>query len=258
MLTRIYNALQQQGRPFEVVFVSADEDEEAFRSYASEMPWKCLPFADQDRAENLNTRLGVSGIPTLALFDESGQRQCADALQFILDEGAEGFPWENAEDEQDEQDEEDSEEEEEEEEEDDDDDDDDYEFSFADLGPVLVHRDGRHVTPTEALKDRVVVLYWSAHWCPPCRTTTPRLVTIYEECRAAGKPFEIVFISWDSDQAAYTKYLEGMPWWALPFDDVERQERLTKLFKVRGIPQCILFDAQGTIRLCTLLSLHAL
>ena len=47
-------------------------------------------------------------------------------------------------------------------------------------------RQGGETSPgKEVLKDKkVVVIYFSAHWCPPCRAFTPILKDFYEvrEC----------------------------------------------------------------------------
>jgi len=37
------------------------------------------------------------------------------------------------------------------------------------------------------LSGKLVGLYFSAHWCGPCRQFTPILSKVYEEVRAAGK-----------------------------------------------------------------------
>lgn len=37
--------------------------------------------------------------------------------------------------------------------------------------------------------------------------------------KAAGRPFEIVFISSDSNQSSFDGYLGEMPWLALPFSE---------------------------------------
>jgi thiol-disulfide isomerase/thioredoxin len=34
-------------------------------------------------------------------------------------------------------------------------------------------------------------IYFSAHWCPPCRQFTPRLAQTYNALRAAGRDFEV-------------------------------------------------------------------
>ena len=42
----------------------------------------------------------------------------------------------------------------------------------------------RQVTPPEALASAEYVgFYFSAHWCPPCRKTTPLLAKSYKEVR---------------------------------------------------------------------------
>ena len=59
-------------------------------------------------------------------------------------------------------------------------------------------------------KAAVVGIYFSAHWCPPCRMFTPELVKIYEQCKAEGKSFEVVFVSSDRDEASFAEYLTSV------------------------------------------------
>ena len=83
----------------------------------------------------------------------------------------------------------------------------------------------------------VVGLYFSAHWCPPCRGFTPKLAETYTKIKEAGdKPFEIVFISSDKDQEQFDSYFAEMPWLALPFEQRDLKAKLSKKFKVNGIP----------------------
>ncbi|EYC15574.1 hypothetical protein Y032_0036g3220 [Ancylostoma ceylanicum] len=42
-------------------------------------------------------------------------------------------------------------------------------------GVKLQKKDGSTADAEEVLKDKVVGLYFSAHWCPPCRQFTPVL-----------------------------------------------------------------------------------
>jgi len=42
-------------------------------------------------------------------------------------------------------------------------------------GVELVQHDGSKVAAEEHLKDKIVALYFSAGWCPPCRAFTPKL-----------------------------------------------------------------------------------
>lgn len=56
---------------FEVIFVSLDKNENEFNEYFSKMPWKSLPF-DNQQSEELSEFFGVQGIPTLILVDHEG------------------------------------------------------------------------------------------------------------------------------------------------------------------------------------------
>ena len=74
----------------------------------------------------------------------------------------------------------------------------------------------------------VVGIYFSAHWCPPCRGFTPKLAKFYEDFKKTdnGAKFEIIFASSDRDEAAFDEYFGEMPWLAIPFS--ERQQKVRK------------------------------
>ena len=112
----------------------------------------------------------------------------------------------------------------------------------------LFGQDGEEF-PAEELNGKLVGLYFSAHWCPPCRNFTPRLAAKYEELKAAGHPFEIVFISSDSSAAACTEYFAEMPWKCLDYGDRRTKEMLSSpmLFNVTGIPTLVLLDGDGKL-----------
>jgi len=88
---------------------------------------------------------------------------------------------------------------------------------------------------------KYIGLYFSAHWCPPCRGFTPDLVKAYTE-HLKSKGLEIIFVSSDRDQAAFREYYATMPWLAIPQGD-KRKGALSKLFGVSGIPSFALVDA---------------
>lgn len=73
-----------------------------------------------------------------------------------------------------------------------------------------------------------ILLYFSAHWCPPCRAFTPKLKEAYETIKAKNGPLEVIFMSSDQDQASFDEYFATMPWLALPFGD-ERKTSLSRL-----------------------------
>jgi nucleoredoxin len=95
--------------------------------------------------------------------------------------------------------------------------------------------------------DAVIGLYFSAHWCPPCRGFTPVLAKCHEELKQAGKSFEIVFLSSDKDEEGFKGYFAEMPWLAIPYSERSMKEDLSTLFKVRGIPTLVLLKPDGTV-----------
>ena len=55
----------------------------------------------------------------------------------------------------------------------------------------IVDKEGGEVTLETLQSKDVVGLYFSAHWCGPCRAFTPKLVQLYNECNEQGKSFEV-------------------------------------------------------------------
>ena len=68
-------------------------------------------------------------------------------------------------------------------------------------------------------------LYFSAHWCPPCRKFTPILATAYNAHDLSSRDgntcnddatttdeIEVIFISLDSVKSEYDSYRSNMPW----------------------------------------------
>lgn len=85
---------------------------------------------------------------------------------------------------------------------------------------VLENKAGEMVPAGEALQGKVVALYFSAHWCPPCRGFTPQLAAAYEMANEEAKRFEVVFVSSDDSAQAQAAYMEEMhgDWLRVPFD----------------------------------------
>ena len=87
----------------------------------------------------------------------------------------------------------------------------------------------------------MIGLYFSAHWCPPCKAFTPKLVETYKKVKAAGKELEIVFVSSDRDLGQFQEYFATMPWLAIPPGD-KRKAALSARFEVEGIPSLVFID----------------
>merc|ERR1719409_357230 len=76
--------------------------------------------------------------------------------------------------------------------------------------PRLQHAPRQHAETKQGQKPTnevlagkdVVGLYFSAHWCPPCRGFTPQLGKFYDQIKDA-KNFEIIFVSSDRDASQF-------------------------------------------------------
>ncbi|XP_072013890.1 nucleoredoxin-like [Amphiura filiformis] len=212
-LAKFYDNFKKtdEGKKFEIVFLSSDRDESAFSEYFKEMPWLALPFANRDIKEKLSKRFKVRGIPNLVILDSStGKLITADGRNCVM-EDPEGkrFPWSPK------------------------------PFQEIFTGSILQH-DDTEIT-TESLKGNILGLYFSAHWCPPCRGFTPKLAECYKKVKETHKNFEIIFVSSDSDEEHFRAYWKEMPWAALPFGDA-RKQALAKHFSISGIPTLVLLD----------------
>ena len=88
---------------------------------------------------------------------------------------------------------------------------------FQELFPEgLIDGEGKAVS-LDVLKGKAVGVYFSAHWCGPCRRFTPKLVDYRETHK---DDFEVVFVSGDRSEKDQFKYMKtaGMKWPAVQFN----------------------------------------
>ena len=92
---------------------------------------------------------------------------------------------------------------------------------------------------------KYTALYFSAHWCPPCRAFTPKLVEWYKDFKAKHADFELVFVSRDKDEAAQLEYMKEtmMPWPAVKLSATK--EAAFGKYAAGGIPYLVLIDETG-------------
>ncbi|XP_061734269.1 nucleoredoxin [Nerophis ophidion] len=200
----------------EVVFVSSDQDHKDWRDFLQEMPWPALPFTDTLKKMKLWNKYKVTSIPSLVFVDTStGKVVCRNGLLVVRDDpkGLE-FPWGPK------------------------------PFAEVVAGPLL-RNNNRQTTDTSSLEGHYVGVYFSAHWCPPCRSLTRVLVDSYRTVKESGQKFEIVFVSADRSEESFKQYFSEMPWLAVPYSDEARRSRLNRLYGIQGIPTLILLDTEG-------------
>ena len=212
-LAQIYKGLVAAGKSFEIVFVSSDREEPDFDSYFGEQPWLALPYAERKLKAALSKKFKVSGIPSLIILDgETGEVITKDGREAVMeDPEGERFPWKPP-------------------------------TLWEAMGDEFMSGDGESVE-LDALRGegKVIGLYFSAHWCPPCKAFTPKLVETYNKVKAAGKQLEIVFVSSDRDMKQFQEYFATMPWLAIPPGD-KRKAALSARFEVEGIPSLVFID----------------
>ncbi|MEM7392039.1 MAG: thioredoxin-like domain-containing protein, partial [Verrucomicrobiota bacterium] len=98
------------------------------------------------------------------------------------------------------------------------------------------------------LGGKKIGIYFSANWCPPCKTFTPKLVKAYKQLKEQGKNFEIVFVSSDyskSDMFSYMKKAK-MPWYTLDFKSSEATG-LSRRYGTGSIPNLTIVDETGRV-----------
>lgn len=201
----------------EIVFVSSDQDHEQWREFIRDMPWVCLPHKERHRKLKLWNKFRISNIPSLIFIDAStGKVVCRNGLLVIRDdpEGLE-FPWGPK------------------------------PFSEVIVGPLL--KNNCQSQDSTALEGCYIGVYFSAHWCPPCRSLTRVLVESYRKIKESGQKFEIIFISADRSEDSFKQYFKEMPWLAVPYSDETRRSRLNRLYGIQGIPTLIVLDPKGEI-----------
>ena len=113
----------------------------------------------------------------------------------------------------------------------------------SDLFPSkMLDSTGKSVS-SDVLDGKIVGIYFSAQWCPPCRHFTPSLVEFRNK---NSKDFEVVFVSSDRSPEDQLKYMEkyGMKWYTLPHGS-DAAKKLSKKYEVRGIPSLVIVDSKG-------------
>mmetsp|Transcript_41400 Transcript_41400/g.74989 ORF Transcript_41400/g.74989 Transcript_41400/m.74989 type:complete len:424 (-) Transcript_41400:124-1395(-) len=203
-----------KAKGLEVVFVSSDRDEGAFKEYFAEMPWLALPYAERDLKATLSKKFKVQGIPSLVILGSDGKVITLDGREAVSnDPTGEELPWKPV--------------------------------PLKDVlaKAKLVNASGP-VTLSQAVQGKTALaLYFSAHWCPPCRGFTPQLAEWYTKS-LKDKGLEVIFVSGDRDEASFKEYYAEQPWLALDYGDSKTNKQLNSTLKVEGIPTLVILDQE--------------
>ena len=202
-----------KSKGLEIVFVSSDKEEAAFKEYFGEMPWLALDYADRETKNKLSKLYKVQGIPALIVLDGEGKLVTKDGREAVSkDPTGEMLPW--------------------------------IPPKPKDLmGKMKLSSKDGAVSLEKAMEGKkALALYFSAHWCPPCRGFTPELAKWYtQDLKAKG--LEVIFVSSDKEEAAFKEYFGEMPWLALDYSERHLKEELSTAFGVQGIPSLVVLDS---------------
>ncbi|XP_065880412.1 probable nucleoredoxin 2 isoform X2 [Euphorbia lathyris] len=220
---------------FEVVFVSSDENLDAFNTYRASMPWLSIPFSDLATKKALDRRFNIEGIPCLVILQpeyKKDESTLHDGVELLYRFGEEAFPFTRERlDELELQIKE------------------KYEtqtlmnlLTNFDRDYLLAHPASTQI-PVESLVGKTVGLFFSAQWCLPGVKFTSKLISIYHKIKQ-NQDFEIIYVSTDRDEEEFESYFNTMPWLTLPHQDTTIKT-LAKHFDVKGIPCLIILGPDG-------------
>ncbi|XP_022141845.1 probable nucleoredoxin 1 [Momordica charantia] len=231
ILVDAYNTLKEKGENFEIVLISLDDADDDFKEAFKTMPWLALPSKDE-KCKKLIRYFELRTIPTLVIIGQDGKTLNSNAAELIEEHGVDAYPFSSEKLE---------------------------ELAAIQkaklesqtLESILVQGEKDFVIDNHGAKIAVselvgknILLYFSAHWCPPCRAFLPKLIEAYHEIKQKDKEFEVIFISSDRDEDSFKEFFAGMPWLALPFGD-ERKKFLNRRFKIQGIPAVVAINQSG-------------
>lgn len=112
---------------------------------------------------------------------------------------------------------------------------------FGDASILVQSGNHASVSAPKILKDvKYTMLYFSASWCPPCKSFTPVLSKWYLEHKSSN--LELVFVSSDNNENDFNRYYQTMPWLSIPYENRDLVETLISKYEVTGFPTLIVVD----------------
>lgn len=117
------------------------------------------------------------------------------------------------------------------------------------LAEVLLRPDGTKfgAAAPAAIGGKILGLYFSASWCPPCHAFTPILAAWYKTLKGKRDDVEIVFVSSDKSLEEFQAYRSQMPWLSIDYVARDLKGALGQAFNVTGIPTLVFLDKDGSV-----------
>lgn len=117
-------------------------------------------------------------------------------------------------------------------------------------GTHVQNKNGRKIAIKDICKDNEAIgIYFSAHWCGPCRNFTPTFSKTYNEWSKKERiKLKIIFVSLDKDRESFDEYYRSMheEWFAIPFNENNRRKDVNmRLNDNRSIPFLMFINAEN-------------
>ena len=113
------------------------------------------------------------------------------------------------------------------------------------LGRSFKNRDFEEVNVEKLKEAKLVGLLFSARSCPPSRKFTELLLEFYQEVNCDSFKFEVVWVSLDSEEEEYKKFMSKVPFLSIPFGDPKIKDLVSR-FSVTAIPKLIVLNSNAT------------
>jgi len=217
-LIDLYNKLKKdETKNMELVFCSLDNDEDQYKEYTSDMPWLCMPF-EAPESKKLAGKYNAQGIPHLVVVNGTdGTVITYKGTEEVRgDANGTNFPWKPK--------------------------------TMSEIMPEKIigtKESGGEMVDVSTLKDKYLMLYFSAHWCPPCQAFTPVLSKAYTQMKKEiNDDFELIFVSSDRDERTFKEYFDTMTFCALPYEHRDIKAQLSNKFDVSGIPSLVIMGPE--------------
>ena len=115
-------------------------------------------------------------------------------------------------------------------------------------GTHVQNRNGTKISLSDiSSKNEVIGIYFSAHWCGPCRSFTPKFKQRYTNWIEKGKTLKVIFVSLDKNRESFDEYYRSMhdEWFAIPFNQNDRRKDINmRLNTNRSIPFLMFVDSK--------------
>jgi len=222
-LIKLYQKLKRKRRnnnSVEVVFCSLDYERKDYDEYIANMPWLCMPY-QSILSKKMAKKYKAKGIPHLVVIDAKNDYSVitSDAISEVRsDKSGSSFPWRPK--------------------------------TFQQIWPDRIHAPPTSTTEPPSkminsglLRDKYLMLYFSADWCPPSsrQITTPRLSEFYRKMKAERDDFELVFVSSDQSEQSFEEYFtQNMTFCALPYQLRDTEKQLSKKYQIKSIPTLLM------------------